>query len=232
MNPSAVQTKLSPKLGAVIVEAVKDPKTGPDVFAILAKLAAGEGAESTARALNDRAAAARRRNGVSAEHVGLDATAEPSTASSKELSLADLQSLSDVLAAGRAPDAEEKGRVGIYAISVPRLADLDVVTRPRKVGKIWQAEWPGVSREQFLADQDLQREVLFRSLRNYAQDVDDRYRAAVGKKLGGTVVTLSGLLAVAHVAGLRGLETWLRDPSVRVKFGGTTKLFAAANGIF
>lgn len=45
-------------------------------------------------------------------------------------------------------------------------------------------------------------------------------------------VTLSGVLALARCAGVRGAQNWLSNEKDREKFPNTTKIFDVANGIF
>jgi hypothetical protein len=239
--------QLSPKLGAEILSAIKDKSTTPEVFMILARLSAAEGAESTAQALRQRATAARRTRPASVNTAEsgrtekLERPAAPAApvaaTATEEVPAAKLGEFASVLRANRSPDADAKGRVGVYAMSMQRLADLGIVKNPHKTGprgqSTWTAEWSErLPREKFVADEDLQAAALGKSLRLYTDEIRGKFGGVIGKKLGETTVTLSGLLAVAHVAGIRGLETWLRDAGVRAKFPGTTGLFNKANGLF
>lgn len=100
-------------------------------------------------------------------------------------------------------------------------------------GARWAATWrDDVPEERFLGSPDLQRRAFRKSMREYAKAVVSMYRSAFGKPVNGKVVTLSGLLAVAHIAGAPGLDSWLKDKSIREKFPTTTKAFEAATGIF
>lgn len=78
-------------------------------------------------------------------------------------------------------------------------------------------------------------------------DVQDLYRRACATKLaadaigkpitmpdapGSVPMTLSGLLALASVAGLEGAESWLKSPADRQKFPNTTIAFIRCNGVF
>lgn len=246
---TSTANKLPPKLGAEIISAVKSTDTTPEVFMLLARLAAAEGADSTAQALRQRATAARRAkpNPVNTAESGraekLERTAKPAAAPAPAAAPTDdvppvkLAEFAAILKSNRSPDADSKGRVGVYAMSVQRLADLGVVQNPHKTGprgqSTWTADWSErLPRERFLADETLQGAALGKSLRLYTDEIRDKFGSVIGKKLGNATVTLSGLLAVAHVAGIRGLQTWLGDPKVREKFPGTTGLFSKANGLF
>lgn len=45
-------------------------------------------------------------------------------------------------------------------------------------------------------------------------------------------ITLSGLLALAHSAGMRGAASWLQNANDREKYPHTTKVFSQVNGLF
>jgi hypothetical protein len=59
-----------------------------------------------------------------------------------------------------------------------------------------------------------------------------RVSKLVGADVGGVKCSLSGLLGVGHMAGASGVEGWVRDATVRAKFGKTTDTFNLTNGIF
>jgi hypothetical protein len=46
------------------------------------------------------------------------------------------------------------------------------------------------------------------------------------------VITLSGILGVAQIAGLEGCIGWLEDPSDRKRFPYTSEMFTRTNGVF
>lgn len=227
----AVQ-QISRSLGAAILRAAKNPRMPAADLLVLADMADREGAVATGKALRQRA------GGGKKSASGLVETA-PKTSPLPGTDPGDWEKFSSALKSNMAPDAAERGRVGSYAISMRRLADLGIVKNAKKVPvpgdsrkDTWRADWTGTTQQKFLGDEGLQQEVLARSLRDYADQIRNKYSAAIGKPLGDDVVTLSGLLGVAHVAGLRGLESWLRSGDERQKFSGTTKVFEATNGIF
>lgn len=53
-----------------------------------------------------------------------------------------------------------------------------------------------------------------------------------GDSAGPHAITLSGLLGVAHVAGLEGMANWLEHRDDRTRFPHTTATFARTNGVF
>lgn len=100
-------------------------------------------------------------------------------------------------------------------------------------GSRWETVWASPDLEaKFLASPDLQKKAFRKSMKEYAKSAVALYRSAFGKKVNGKIVTLSGLLAVANMAGAPGLDSWLKDKSVRERFPSTTKAFEEATGIF
>lgn len=127
-----------------------------------------------------------------------------------------------------------RGRWGMFGMDARRLADIGFMTSPRKttiggVPGIWSGEWVSpLSGEQFLASTPAQYEAFARSMRRMASKVS----GLVGLPAGSRRCSLSGLLAVGHLAGEDGVKSWVVDPAVREKFRATTANFARANGIF
>ena len=148
------------------------------------------------------------------------------------------------MARSKSQDVSPAGRFGLFAMSPRRLQDLGLVKTVKKTGaesdkggarngKWTVTEWgPGMSEERFLGDPQLQVKVFRKSMREYAKAILELYKPAMGKMVGGKPVTLSGLLAVAHVCGIPGLDSWLKESKVREQFVQTTKAFMAATGIF
>jgi len=136
------------------------------------------------------------------------------------------------------PDPEEvekSGRLGIFAFAPKRLIDLGIAREVNKSpeGKWTVSKWSeGWSKEKFLGNPAAQAKAFRRSMREYARSIEALYKDAIGKKVHNKVVTLSGLLAVAHVAGGSGLSSWIKDKAVREKFPLTTKVFLNTSGMF
>src|SRR4029077_2270565 len=53
-----------------------------------------------------------------------------------------------------------------------------------------------------------------------------------GDTAGPHTITLSGLLGVAHIAGLEGLVSWLEHREDRKRFPHTPAMFTRTNGVF
>ena len=125
-------------------------------------------------------------------------------------------------------------RFGMFGLDARRLSDVGFMTRPRKVsigseGGVWSGEWvPPLSESKFLASTPVQYAAFARSMKKLVP----RALPHVGKVIDGKKASLSGLLAVGHLAGEAGLESWVKDSAVRQKFGATTKNFERANGVF
>jgi hypothetical protein len=163
------------------------------------------------------------------------AQTKPPTVPIPGVSLERWKAFEQIVARGKPTDVSPSGRFGIYGFSPKRLQDLGLVATVKKVGAPgrWEATWQsGMSQERFLANPDLQRKVFRKSMRSYAEAILAHYKAAFGKTVGGKPVTLSGLLAVAHIAGAPGLDKWITDREVRERFPSTTTAFLSTTGIF
>lgn len=127
-----------------------------------------------------------------------------------------------------------RGRLGYFGTDARRLADVSFITNPRKcrVGGedgVWTGEWVAPLTEQkFLDSAEAQLEAFARSNRRMASKAAPH----VGRVVDGRRASLSGLLAVGHLAGEEGIAGWVNDPAVRRRFAATTGNFEKANGIF
>lgn len=127
-----------------------------------------------------------------------------------------------------------RGRLGTFGLDARRLADVSFMTSPRKVrvggeDGVWAGEWVSpLDEEKFLGSEEVQHEAFARSARRLAAKV----APLVGKTVDGKRSSLSGLIAVGHLAGEGGVAGWVADPAVRKKFTATTQSFTRANGIF
>ncbi|HAW10776.1 MAG TPA: hypothetical protein DCX12_06895 [Chloroflexi bacterium] len=127
-----------------------------------------------------------------------------------------------------------RGRVGMFGMNARRLSDVGFMKGARKttVGSeagVWAGEWvPPLTQQKFLESTPAQYEAFSRSMRRMVPKV----AGMVGTPVGGARASLSGLLAVGHLAGEDGVASWVRDPAVREKFRATTHNFEKANGLF
>jgi len=127
-----------------------------------------------------------------------------------------------------------RGRWGLFGMDARRLSDIGFMASPRKttvggIPGIWSGEWVApLSRDHFLSSTPAQYEAFARSMRRMVPKVS----GLVGLSVGSQRCSLSGLLAVGHLAGEDGVKSWVADPAVREKFQATTANFKRANGLF
>lgn len=132
----------------------------------------------------------------------------------------------------------EYGGWGAFSFSPKRLADLGLVTdihRTKYQGReVWGGTWVEPPRGAlFLESFPLQYQTLVRSVLDHRPHYERLKRERpelFATAVDGAPLTLSGWLALAHVAGLPGALKWLS--SVSDRFPRTTALVKKANGIF
>lgn len=142
----------------------------------------------------------------------------------------------------RGPDPKEvtsTNHLGMFAFGMPRLVDLGLAENPRKVKRggrtVWEADWlpplqPGP--QTFLSSPALQYRTFVKATTADLAAIKRELPEAVGTEIDGIKATPSGLLAVAKLAGVAGLKTWLADPAVRAKYPQSGALFHKVNGLF
>jgi hypothetical protein len=141
-----------------------------------------------------------------------------------------------LLASGKRDEVTPNFRLGVFQMTVRRLCDIGAMANPRMVEhegrNVWDADWVNpVSLRAFLDNGMTQYTLFSQSIQGYAND--EKLRSMVGATIDNSKATLSGLLTVAHRAGLPGLSTWVTDPKNRAKFSeNTTAHYARANGLF
>jgi hypothetical protein len=123
-----------------------------------------------------------------------------------------------------------KGKLGTFQIDARKLADVGAMTKAwKQPDGSWTGAWSaGLTTEKFLGSMPLQYAVFVRSMRAAAPKVS----SLVGAKIDGKPASLSGLLGVSHVAGERGVLSFVKDADVRKKFPATSEMFSRTNGIF
>lgn len=134
------------------------------------------------------------------------------------------------MARNRREEVGRRGKLGAFQIDARKLADVGAMSKAwKKPDGSWTGAWSeGLSESNFLGSMPLQYAVFVRSMRAAAPKVS----ALVGSKIDGRPATLSGLLGVSHVAGERGVASFVRDAEVRAKFPATSEVFSRTNGIF
>lgn len=107
-------------------------------------------------------------------------------------------------------------RIGVFAFSPLRIRDLT-----------------GSNNRDFSIEEEYK--LLIKSLADYGPKILELYNDHFGKDdftIDSVPISLSGLLAVAHYAGLDGMQSWVEKERDRKKFTDTTGAFQCANGIF
>jgi hypothetical protein len=124
--------------------------------------------------------------------------------------------------------------MGAFGMDARRLTDVGLCSAPRKatVGSelgVWTAAWQRpLTKDRYLRSLPVQYAAFRRSM----QLMVPKVAGFVGMDVDGKKCTLSGLLGVSHLAGQSGVESWVKDASVRKKFKQTTETFNLTNGIF
>ena len=127
-----------------------------------------------------------------------------------------------------------RGKLGAFQMDARRLADVGAMKAARKGRRgeeegAWIGEWmKGLTEDSFLGSMPLQYAVFVRSMRAMAPKVSK----LVGTEVDGKVASLSGLLGVGHVAGERGVGSFVSGPAVRERFPATVETFRRTNEIF
>jgi len=133
------------------------------------------------------------------------------------------------------PGAVSKSNaLGMFEMKPRRLADLDLVinlscSRSKDGRVIWVGEFiPPLTAKMFLTDPNLQYVTFVKSMKNY---VDGLRSGTIPKPDGGKPAgaSLSGVLAILHRAGPKGLKNWNDESS---RFEETETLYDKVNGIF
>lgn len=124
---------------------------------------------------------------------------------------------------------ETSNGLGRFAMRPRRLGDLHIMTNLRRAPdatgrQVWDGDFvPPLTREQFLANREKQRDTLVRSVLLHASEELGRDLKVLPKG-----VSRSGALAILHAGGPGALKTWNEKP----RFDHAANLFARANGIF
>lgn len=142
-----------------------------------------------------------------------------------------------LMATGRPNSVSPGGHLGVFGLGLRRLEDLGLVRNSRKVERdgrqVWEADWVSPhTLEGFLSDATLQYRAFVKHTLDHRRRILERHAQAIGQSYAAKAATLSGLLAVAHQAGLQGLARWLENEGDRQRFPNTTAAFIRAAGIF
>jgi hypothetical protein len=123
--------------------------------------------------------------------------------------------------------------LGIWLMGMRVLQDLgyakNVKLQDYKGKQVFMGDWVSPhSLQGFLNNAALQYEAFRRMTENHAKYIKAKHGALIDNSEGR--ISLSGLLAVAKQAGLKGMDEWIAKPETRKP--ATTAQFDKANGIF
>lgn len=123
---------------------------------------------------------------------------------------------------------------GAFGFGVRRLCDIGIMKDPKKSSPtVWTGTWV-TPKATFLGSPTVQYNALAKSMVSYRTAVIGKtdVKKVIGTTIEGKKATLSGLLAVAHMAGGNGMVSWLADPTARQKRTYVTTAYKNATGIF
>lgn len=128
-----------------------------------------------------------------------------------------------------------KGFFGLFQMSVRRLVDLGIMSNPKskqvETFRVWSGDWV-VPQEKFMTDPNLQYRMFGKSMDLYRNIISEKFKQVLGLNIEGKPATLSGLLALSHMASSEGMHKWLTDGTIRTKFTWATDAYNRTNGIF
>ena len=132
----------------------------------------------------------------------------------------------------------DRWELGIFKIGARRLVDLGMAKDARQVqrnGKtIWIADFiTPLSMEIFVNDEHMQYDTFVKEMQYLSRGIEERGKSGkIPLTIHGVAPTRSGLLAVAKLAGLQGLDSFMKDNGDWDKFPNTRDAFLKANGVF
>ena len=138
------------------------------------------------------------------------------------------------MAAASPGSRSARGHLGMFGMGLPRLEDLGYLKQTKAGGASSPAvEWKApLSEKVFLLSPELQYQAFSESMVDHRKQILARHGGLVGRVLAGRPATLSGLLGVAHQAGLAGLETWIGSGGDRKRYPNTTAAYLRWVGLF
>ena len=101
--------------------------------------------------------------------------------------------------------------MGAYQFGMARLCDLGYTERnPSGAGFVWKA---GYSLEKFLNDPVLQDKIFHAHVVDHIRTIKGKFGGYLTDdvKVAGILITLSGLVAGAHLGGIGGVSKFLRE---------------------
>ena len=104
------------------------------------------------------------------------------------------------------------GYMGAYQFGMARLCDLGYTERKAGTSGYAQSafEWrAGYSKEYFISNPDFQDRVFKQHCQDLIARIKKSFSGYLGKQINGTEITLSGLVAGAHLGGIGGVSGYL-----------------------
>lgn len=133
------------------------------------------------------------------------------------------------------PRISSTNHVGVFMFAYPRLVELDAAANLRKDEKgrhlADMTLKPEMTAEQFAKNPIAQYKVFEASMDQYNARLNP-FRKYIGREAEGKRITWSGLLGIAHRAGIQALASWLEHPDERVRFPNTTATFVKTTEVF
>lgn len=130
------------------------------------------------------------------------------------------------------------GGIGLFGANARRLEQLGLMTEVKQIPfeetKLYMGKFKGsLTLQEFLSNPKLQLKVFSLNMKDYKEQIEKGpLKKFIGKTIDGEEITLSGLLGLAHQAGIKGAMKWLKKAKDREKFPHTTEMFYQTNGLF
>ena len=107
------------------------------------------------------------------------------------------------------------GYLGAYQFGMARLCDLGLTERIKEGMSNDCFKWKdGMSEEMFLNSPEVQDQLFFRHCTDLAGTINKEFGNEIGKQKNGVIITLSGLIAGAHLLGLGGVRNFINKGEV------------------
>lgn len=107
------------------------------------------------------------------------------------------------------------GYLGAYQFGMARLCDLGLTERIKEGMSNDCFKWKeGMSEEMFLNSPEVQDQLFFRHCTDLAGTINKEFGNEIGKQKYGVLITLSGLIAGAHLLGLGGVRNFINKGEV------------------
>ena len=107
------------------------------------------------------------------------------------------------------------GYLGAYQFGMARLCDLGLTEKVKDGMSNDCFKWKdGMSEDMFLNSPEVQDQLFFRHCTDLAGTINKEFGNEIGKQKYGVLITLSGLIAGAHLLGLGGVRNFINKGEV------------------